>query len=65
MGGKYPFKSKTVHVFDWEGHPVYKIQLDKAASWITLNPQNDILYAQDKEDTIWAYDVSWLGKRSR
>ncbi len=62
MGGKYPFKSKTVHVFDWEGRPVYKIQLDKEISWITLDPQNNRLYAQGEDDSIWAYDVSWLSK---
>lgn len=62
MGGKFPFKSKVIHVFDWEGRPVYKIYLGKEVAWITLDPKHNILYAQDEEDSIWAYDVSWLGK---
>lgn len=45
-----------------KGGPYNKIQLDKEISWITLDPQNNRLYAQGEDDSIWAYDVSWLSK---
>lgn len=62
LGENNPWETNVLHVFDWDGTPVYKIQLSKKISFITLDPKYNILYAQGEDDSIWAYDVSWLSK---
>ena len=48
-----------LHVFTWEGKPVYRISLRKATSAIELSADEKYLYSveADKEDKIFVYDI--------
>lgn len=49
-----------LHVFTWQGAPVYRISLRKATSAIELSADERYLYTveADKEDKIYRYDLS-------
>jgi hypothetical protein len=49
-----------IHVFDWEGKFITKIQLDKKIGYIVLDPVGKFIYTADDSDLIHKYDVSYL-----
>ncbi len=52
------WNAQEVHVFDWNGVPVCKINLDKKLVRMSLNPKGRILYGMGDEDEIYQYDIS-------
>ncbi|MDR1719130.1 MAG: hypothetical protein LBR67_03270 [Dysgonamonadaceae bacterium] len=60
FGKDFPFRSKTVHVFDWEGRIVQIIEMDSAAREIAFDPVSKSLYNLTKEDVLKKYDPSFL-----
>ena len=52
--------SSEVHVFDWEGTPLYKLHLKEKVHSIDWDGKNRILYAQDFNDNLYAYNVDFL-----
>lgn len=55
-----PFLSSCIHVFDWNGNAVYKMNLKEKIFSISLDQKNSILYAIDMNDNIYSYDISFL-----
>jgi hypothetical protein len=45
-----PFKSKTVHVYDWNGMPLEMLLLDKYVSGIAVNNEDTELYALSRAE---------------
>lgn len=55
-----PYSGHTIHVFTWDGIPVYKIHVNEAIAEIALDEERHILYATDLEDNLYSYDISNL-----
>ena len=53
-------ETSCVHVFDWDGNPLYKLHLTESIYGIALDDKKWILYAYDLNDHIYSYDVSFL-----
>lgn len=59
MGKGLP-ETSCIHVFNWDGAPLYKLHLTENIYGIALDDKNGILYAYDLNDHIYSYDVSFL-----
>lgn len=58
-GGETSDKATTVHVFDWDGHLVRKIKLDRPASSISLDPVSGMLYTMyPNQEEIYSYRIN-------
>lgn len=55
-----PLLANVIHVFDWNGNPLYKLNLDKNITSMVLDEKNCILYAQGAYDKLYSYDMSFL-----
>jgi hypothetical protein len=50
----------NIHVFDWEGKFIAKIQLDQKVEYIAFDPIKKFIYSYDNEELIYRFDVSYL-----
>lgn len=55
-----PFSTHVIHVFNWEGEAVCQINVKEDISSIFLDTERNILYAKDKDDKLYSYDVSTI-----
>lgn len=60
--GQDALLSSEVHIIDWEGKPVYKLRFEEKIHSIDWDDKNQILYAQDFDDKLYAYKVDFLKK---
>lgn len=55
-----PFGGHIIHVFTWNGEPVYRVHVKESIKNITLDVPNQLLYAVDLEDNLYSYDISGI-----
>ena len=51
-------KKVEIHVFNWNGLPIYKLHIDECLSNFCIDPGKKIMYAYDHEENIYQYDLS-------
>jgi len=51
-------KNMEIHVFDWNGLPLYRLQIDEYLASFCVDPLEKIMYAFDYEENIYQYDLS-------
>lgn len=56
------YQSSCIHVYDWEGRALYKLNLREKVYCISLDDENDILYAKDMDNNLYSYNISFLKK---
>jgi hypothetical protein len=53
----YPFQSKWVHIYDWDGNFIKKLELEHVASQIAFDYVNNLLYTYNENDEIYCYKI--------
>lgn len=49
-----------IHVFDWNGTPLYKLHIDEHLVNFCIDPVEKVMYAFDHEENIYQYDLSQI-----
>lgn len=61
----FDLSTKIIHVFDWNGNPMYKITLDKEVVQIAWDYVGGFLFGKNKDDEVFRYNVSFLKNNSK
>lgn len=58
--GGYPDLAKEIHIFNWEGQAICKLEIDQPVIGITYNPLEQKLLGSNIENEVYSYDISFL-----
>ena len=51
-------KGVEIHIFDWNGRPLYKLHVEEHLFGFCIDPIKKIMYAYDSDENIYQYDLS-------